>query len=93
MQADGSVRDFNNGDIILRAGPWDMGHLPGYEFSKLQAFAEKYGIGPEQFRAMYNNPIYYRPEIPQINRMHVGEDISGRNLYEEDLLRTLPRCD
>ncbi|HEX8794522.1 MAG TPA: polymorphic toxin-type HINT domain-containing protein, partial [Polyangiaceae bacterium] len=92
VEADGSVRDFTTGEIILPPGPWDMGHLPGYEFSKLQAFAKKYGIGAEQFRDMYNNPIYYRPEHPQINRMHVGEDTHGINLYEHDLQDSL-RCD
>ena len=54
--------------------PWDMGHKPGHEFRKHQQSAADRKITRKQFLDEYNNPNSYRPELPESNRSHIGED-------------------
>lgn len=56
-----------SGDIIKASDDWHMGHKPGYEFRKHQKSAERRGITRKQFLDEYNNPDYYRPELPKDN--------------------------
>lgn len=93
MNADskGRVFDPSTGVQIDPNYPWQMGHLPGYELRKLQDFARVMGLGRGQFRDMFNNPIYYRPELPQMNANHAAEAAFGENYYLQDFLDgTLP---
>nr|WP_310593257.1 HNH/ENDO VII family nuclease [Bacillus clarus] len=73
---DGLVRDPINNEIMNKDKPWDMGHLPGYEFRKHKKSAEERGITREQFLDEHNNPNHYRPELPSSNRSHKGEDLT-----------------
>ncbi|MBC6975950.1 hypothetical protein H9I32_27295 [Bacillus sp. Xin] len=73
---DGHVRDPINNEIMNKDEPWDMGHLPGYEFRKHKKSAEERGITREQFLDEHNNPDHYRPELPSSNRSHKGEDLT-----------------
>ena len=50
--------------------PWDMGH----GFRKHQQSAADRKITRKQFLDEYNNPNSYRPELPESNRSHIGED-------------------
>lgn len=77
--AEGKVIDPLTGKEMNFNEPWDMGHLPGYEFRKHQQSAMKRGITRKQFLDEYNNPEHYRPELPSSNRSHRGED--GSNNY------------
>ncbi|WP_283949355.1 MULTISPECIES: SpvB/TcaC N-terminal domain-containing protein [Sulfurimonadaceae] len=70
----GRVRDPKTGQFMSKEKSWDMGHKPGYEFRKHQKSAEERGISREKFLDEHNNPEHYRPELPQSNRSHAGED-------------------
>ncbi|MGG3528911.1 GH-E family nuclease [Bacillus pseudomycoides] len=72
----GHVKDPINNEIMNKGEPWDMGHLPGYEFRKHKKSAEERGITREQFLDEHNNPDHYRPELPSSNRSHKGEDLT-----------------
>ncbi|WP_423212672.1 HNH/ENDO VII family nuclease [Priestia megaterium] len=74
--ADGKVRDPENGNVMNKEEPWDMGHKPGYEFRKHQKSAQERGISRKQFLDEHNNPDHYRPELPSTNRSHKGEDLT-----------------
>ncbi|WP_305037875.1 GH-E family nuclease [Bacillus cereus group sp. BfR-BA-01316] len=73
---DGLVRNPIDNKIMNKDKPWDMGHLPGYEFRKHKKSAEERGITREQFLDEHNNPNHYRPELPSSNRSHKGEDLT-----------------
>lgn len=71
--SDGLVRDPVTNRVIDPSEPWDMGHLPGYEFRKHQQSAIERAIPRRQFLDEHNNPAKYRPELPSSNRSHRGE--------------------
>ncbi|MBK0869564.1 HNH/ENDO VII family nuclease [Saccharopolyspora sp. HNM0986] len=71
---DGQVRDPSSNEVISKEEPWHMGHRPGFEFRKHQSSAEERGITRKQFLDEHNNPDHYRPEKPQHNSGHRGED-------------------
>ena len=75
--ANGDVIDPVTKRVMDKSEPWDMGHKPGYEFRKHQQSAENRGISRKQFLDEYNNPEHYRPELPNSNRSHKGEDITN----------------
>lgn len=70
----GRVRDPVSGKYMSKNQPWDMGHKPGYEFKKHQESAAQRGITREKFIDEYNNPDHLRPELPESNRSHRGEN-------------------
>lgn len=70
----GQVRDPVTGRFMSPDKPWDMGHLPGYEFRKHQRDAADRGLPRDRFLDEYNDPSHYRPELPSSNRSHRGED-------------------
>ena len=72
--AHGRVRDPVSGKYMSKDKPWDMGHKPGYEFKKHQESAAQRGISREKFIDEYNNPDHLRPELPESNRSHKGEN-------------------
>jgi RHS repeat-associated protein len=76
----GEVRDPVSNKVMNKSEPWDMGHKPGYEFSKHQQSAKERGITRKQFLNEHNNPSHYRPELPSSNRSHKGEDRTGKYL-------------
>lgn len=56
-----------------RAGVWDMGHAPGFEYRRLR---ERYLSGEmtlDEFLEEYRDPSSYRVEDPSRNRSHVDE--------------------
>lgn len=71
--SDGEVRDPQTERVMKFDEKWDMGHKPGYEFSKHQESAIKRGITREQFLDEYNDAGHFRPELPSSNRNHAGE--------------------
>jgi predicted ribonuclease toxin of YeeF-YezG toxin-antitoxin module len=77
---DGIVRDAVTGEPIDPNKDWQMGHKPGYEFSKHQESAAARNISREQFIDEYNNASHFRPEFPESNASHAGEDHSNRYL-------------
>ena len=72
----GRVRDPNTGRYMSKDQPWDMGHKPGYEFRKHQKSAEERGIDRKQFLDEYFKTEHYRPELPESNRSHKGENMT-----------------
>lgn len=70
----GRVRDPVSGKYMSKNQPWDMGHKPGYEFKKHQESAAQRGISREKFIDEYNNSNHLRPELPESNRSHRGEN-------------------
>ena len=70
---DGKVHDPLTEKTMRKGQPWDMGHKPGYEFHKLQADAAKTNLSRDEFLDIYNDPKYYRPELPASNRSHQNE--------------------
>ena len=65
---------------MSRDQPWDMGHRPGHEFRKHSQSAEERGISRSDFLDEHNNPDHYRPELPESNRSHRGEDMTDEYL-------------
>ena len=78
--SDGLVRDPLTGRVMDKNEPWDMGHKPGYEFRKHRESAANRNITRKQFLDEHNDPSHYRPELPNSNRSHKGEDFSSRYL-------------
>ena len=78
--SDGLVRDPVTGKVMDKNEPWDMGHKPGYEFRKHRESAANRNITRKQFLDEHNDPSHYRPELPNSNRSHKGEDFSSRYL-------------
>ena len=76
----GRVRDPVSGKFMSKDKPWHMGHKPGYEFRKHQDSAERRGISREKFLDEYYNSDHFRPELPESNMSHKGEDTSDRYL-------------
>ncbi|HEV3190068.1 MAG TPA: HNH/ENDO VII family nuclease, partial [Polyangiaceae bacterium] len=72
----GRVRDPKTGRFMSKEKPWDMGHKPGYEFRKHKASAAERSIDRNQFLNEHNDPSHYRPELPESNRSHVGENVT-----------------
>ena len=79
----GRVRDPVTGKYMSKTQPWDMGHKPGYEFSKHQESAKERQISRKEFLDEHNNPDHYRPELPSSNRSHKGES-KTENYYSEE---------
>ena len=77
----GQVRDPLTGRFMSPNRPWQMGHRPGYEFWKLQDYAADTNMSRPDFRNLYNNPDYYRPELPVSNMSHRGEGPIWLNHY------------
>lgn len=77
----GRVRDPVTGRYMSKDQPWDMGHKPGYEFTKHQESAKGRQISRQEFLDEYNNPDHYRPELPSSNRSHKGES-KTENYYD-----------
>jgi predicted ribonuclease toxin of YeeF-YezG toxin-antitoxin module len=73
---DGLVRDPLTGLLMQKSEPWDIGHLPGHEFRRIQADAEAAELTRKQFLDIHNDPKIYRPELPSSNRSHALEDMS-----------------
>jgi hypothetical protein len=76
----GQVRDPVTGRFMNPGQPWDMGHQPGSEFRKHAESAQRRGIPREQFLDEHNDPSHYRPELPESNRSHRGEDLTDSYL-------------
>src|SRR5262249_55804372 len=68
------VRDPVTGKPLKFDEPWDMGHKRGYEFWKLQQSAAARKLTRQQFLDEYQNPDHFRPELPNSNQGHYGED-------------------
>lgn len=79
----GRVRDPVTGTHMSKDQPWDMGHKPGYEFTKHQESAKERQISRKEFLDEHNNPDHYRPELPSSNRSHKGES-KTENYYSEE---------
>lgn len=79
----GRVRDPVTGRYMSKNQPWDMGHKPGYEFTKHQESAKERQISRKEFLDEHNNPDHYRPELPSSNRSHKGES-KTENYYSEE---------
>jgi RHS repeat-associated protein len=76
----GQVRDPGTGRFMSKDKPWDMGHKPGHEFRKHQQSARERGLNRKEFLDEHNDPSKYRPETPESNRSHKGEDMSDEYL-------------
>jgi HNH/ENDO VII superfamily nuclease with conserved GHE residues len=76
VSPDGLVRDPLTGRVMSQSEPWDMGHLSGHEFRRIQAESQAAGISRQQFLDIHNDPKIYRPELPSSNRSHALEDMS-----------------
>ena len=74
--SNGDVKDPTTGAVINKNEPWHMGHKTGYEFWKHVISACERGLTREEFLAEYMNPDHYRPELPESNQSHQGEDKS-----------------
>ncbi|MBQ3640342.1 HNH/ENDO VII family nuclease, partial [bacterium] len=76
--AEGKVIDPTKVEItwdrsLPRNGQWDMGHIPGEEYSRRhQQYMDGY-MTDDEFLAWYRNPANYRPELPSTNRSHKFE--------------------
>jgi predicted ribonuclease toxin of YeeF-YezG toxin-antitoxin module len=75
-ESTGQVRDPVTGRFMSKDKPWDMGHKPDYEFRKHQQSAAKREIDRKQFLDEHNDPSHYRPELPDSNRGHAGENLT-----------------
>ncbi len=80
----GRVRDPQTGRYMSKDKPWDMGHEPGYEFRKYQAYAKEKGMSRKEFIDGYNNIEHIRPELPSSNRSHKCEDMTDKYFGEDD---------
>jgi hypothetical protein len=71
---DGVVRDPHTNEVITwkpgtsRKGVWDMGHIEGQEYRRLQDDYLRGYISKDDFLKEYNNPDNYHPETPSANR-------------------------
>jgi hypothetical protein len=63
--------DANTEEII--EGDYQLGHKPGYEYSKYEKWAEERGMTQEEFNDMMNNPDIYQIEDPISNMSHQFE--------------------
>jgi len=61
---------------MSKDNPWDTGHKLGHEFRKHQQSARDRDIDRDQFLDEHNNPDNFRPELPNSNRGHRGEDMT-----------------
>jgi cytochrome c1 len=73
----GKVYDAVTGKEIKFTDKWEMGHKPKYEFWKHQQSAKQRGISRKEFLEEYHNPEHFRPELPESNHSHYGEDSSS----------------
>jgi len=81
--ATGRVRDPKTGQFMSKDMPWDMGHKPGWEFSKYKDYAQETGMSWTDFKVGHNNPAHYRPELPPSNRGHLLEAPPDINYWRE----------
>jgi predicted ribonuclease toxin of YeeF-YezG toxin-antitoxin module len=79
----GKVIDPQSKKLMKKEQPWDMGHKPGFEFNKLQADAKKANLSRDEFLDIYNNPKFYRPELPSSNRNHKSEARADNDKYRK----------
>ncbi|MFF7939801.1 HNH/ENDO VII family nuclease [Nocardia gamkensis] len=77
---DGLVRDPLTGQVIYPDQNWHMGHKPGHEFWKARDHALRIGMSREEFLDQQNDPNIYRPELPESNCSHMGEDLTAAYL-------------
>lgn len=56
-----------------RNGQWDMGHIPGQEYSKIHKKYLDGKMSKKEFLEWYRDPKNYRPELPSTNRSHKYE--------------------
>jgi len=82
--ADGDVIDPVSGEVIHDGDAWDMGHRPGYEWDKLEDYARDHNWSREKLLDTYNDPKYYRPELPGSNQGHAGEEGDDVNHWIEE---------
>ena len=61
---------------MKKSEPWDIGHLPGHEFRRINNAQEK-RTTRKKFLDSHNNPDLYGPEIPASNRSHALADMSA----------------
>jgi RHS repeat-associated protein len=66
----GRVRDPQTGRFVGRYSDWQMGHVPGHEFSSAQESFRSQGLPPEEWRSYQRDPSIYRPELPSSNQNH-----------------------
>ena len=77
---DGNVYDPNTGEMLQwdrsksRAGQWDMGHVPGKEYSKIHKDYMDKRISLEELKKSQQDPNNFQPESPSANRSHRFED-------------------
>jgi predicted ribonuclease toxin of YeeF-YezG toxin-antitoxin module len=77
----GQVRDPLTGEFMSKDKPWDVGHKPGYEFSKAKDSAINRALTTEEFQVEQKNPNIVRPELPSSNRSHKLEAPPDVNHY------------
>src|SRR5690606_36984299 len=70
---DGKVYD-PSGVEIKPGEPFDLGHVPGHEFSSRQRWAADEGMTRKDWLDYQNDPDIYRPELPRSNQGHNFED-------------------
>jgi HNH/ENDO VII superfamily nuclease with conserved GHE residues len=79
----GVVEDPLSGQQMDPSKAWDMGHRPGMEYWKERDNAINEwlhggnAISRKDFLDIMNDPARYRPELPESNRSHAGEDSSN----------------
>lgn len=79
----GLVSDPLSGAAMNADEPWDMGHRPGMEYWKERDNAinkwlyDREFMTRKEFLDRMNDPDRYRPELPESNRSHRGEDESN----------------
>jgi RHS repeat-associated protein len=71
--AEGDFIDPNTGQIIPQDGPFDYGHIPGYEWWRTRDLARSEGWTRQQVLDYENDASHYQIEDPGSNRSHVYE--------------------
>lgn len=69
----GDFIDPNTGEVIPKDGPFDYGHVPGYEWWRTQVIAREQGWSREELIAYENDPRHYLIEAPSSNRSRTFE--------------------
>lgn len=88
---DGIVRDPTTGEQLDEDGPWDAGHLPGWEFRKQQESAWRRGLTRDEFLKEYDDPGIYEPEAPGPNRGHGREAPNDETEWPAGAHRPAPK--
>ncbi|GAA4174173.1 GH-E family nuclease [Gryllotalpicola koreensis] len=71
--ASGDYIDPNTGEPVPKEGPFDYGHVPGYEWWRTQQIARGSGWSRRDVIEYENNPDHYQIENPSSNRSHIYE--------------------